>query len=273
MKTRATGETFERLCNILDNNSKVYYSRFGDGDFNIMNGKRELMHEWSPELQVELRESFAIDDPLYLKGAMVNYPLEEGMTWGVFAPATNNTEIENWLLTNQKVDPETIFDSHIMFHYMSVFKQDLMIEFLDKYIRPKKKMLINSFSPDDHVHAPECHRSFDHSKSTRVQEFERLELLIGKIDHFVEVPFTDAYYKMDEWWPEIEENIDGVELCIPAAGMAGRVVQKRLWNLNKDLHSIDLGAVLDAVAQRSTRTWIDVVGDKVDNLLINNRDK
>ena len=251
MKTRKTIETYERLCDILDNNSKVYYSRYGDGDFNIMNGKREKMHEWSPELQEELRESFAIEDPCYMKGAMVNYPLEEGMTHGVFAPATNNKEIENWLLTNQNVTSETIFDSHIMFHYISVFKQDLMIDFLNKYIRPKKKMFINCLTDGKEMY-----------------ELNKLERLVGKIDHFVQVPFHDAYYKMDEWWPEIEEFIDEVELCIPAAGMAGRVVQKRLWNLNKDIHSIDLGSVIDAVAERSTGTWIDRTNNIVENLLI-----
>ncbi len=251
MKTRTTNETFERLCNTLDNNSKVYYSRFGDGDFNIMNGKREKMHEWSPDLQRELREAFAIDDVRYLRGAMVNYPLEPGMTHGVFAPATNNTEIENWLLTNQNIDSEMVFDSHIMFHYISVFKQELMINFLDKYIRPKKKMFINCLT--------EGKEQF---------EFDRLEKFVGKIDHFVQVPFNDAYYKMDEWWPEIEDYVDQVDLCIPAAGMAGRVAQKRLWNLDKNMHSIDLGSVIDAITQRSTRTWIDRVGNRVDNLLM-----
>ena len=50
--------------------------------------------------------------------------------------------------------------------------------------------------------------------------------------------------------------------------MAGRVVQKRLWNLNKEIHSIDLGSIIDAVTQRSTRTWMDRVGITVDELLI-----
>ena len=243
--------TLEVLCNSLENKPKVYYPRFGDGDFNIMNGKREKMHEWSPDLQRELREAFAIDDVRYLRGAMVNYPLEEGMSWGVFAPATNNTEIENWLLNNQKVDSETIFDSHIMFHYISVFKQELMIDFLNKYIRPKKKMFINCLT-----------------EGKEMYELEKLERFVGKIDHFVQVPFHDAYYKMDEWWPEIEEYIDQVDLCIPAAGMAGRVVQKRLWNLDKDIHSIDLGSVIDAVTERSTRTWIVRTGHIINNLLM-----
>tara|TARA_A100000164_G_scaffold368908_1_gene392731 strand:+ start:502 stop:1284 length:783 start_codon:yes stop_codon:yes gene_type:complete len=259
MRTRNTQETYKILCEKLDNNKKVYYSRFGDGDFYIMNGLREKMHAWSKELQEELTEAFMIEDPLYIRGAMINYPLEEGMVDGVFAPpravagsSQNASErIENWLINNQKIHPETIFDSHIMIHYISVFKQDLMIDFLNKYIRPKKKMFINCLTPGK-------------------EEFEldRIQRFVGKIDHFVQVPYRDAYYKIDEWWPEIEEFVDQVDLCLPAAGMAGRVVQKRLWNLDKEIHSLDLGSAIDAITQRSTRTWIDVVGNVVDNLLI-----
>ena len=251
MRTRNTSETYKRLCEALDNNSKVYYSRFGDGDFNIMNGKREKMHGWSPELQQELREAFAIDDPNYLRGAMVNYPLEEGMSHGVFAPATNNAQIENWLIDVQKIGADHVFDSHIMMSYLSVFKQDLMIDFLNKYIRPKKKMFINCLTDGKETY-----------------ELDKLKRFVGEIDYFIQVPFRDAYYRINEWWPSIEEHIDDVELCIPAAGMAGRGVQKRLWNLNKDIHSIDLGSVIDAVAERSTRTWINRTNNIVENLLI-----
>jgi len=259
MRTRNTQETFDRLCEKLDNNKKVYYSRFGDGDFAIMNGLREKMHAWSEELQTEMTEAFMIDDPLYVRGAMINYPLEEGMVDGVFAPPRTipgssenaSTRIENWLINNQKIHPDTLFDSHIMISYLSVFKQDMMKHFLDNYIRPKKKMFINCLTP-----------------GKEAEELDRIQRFVGDIDHFVQVPYEDAYYKMDEWWPEIEEFIDQVDLCLPAAGMAGRVVQKRLWNLNKEVHSLDLGSSIDAITQRSTRTWIDRVGNIVDNLLM-----
>lgn len=246
MKTKNTTDTYNHLCNILDANSKVYYSRFGDGDFYIMHGRREKMHRWSEELSKELTESFLINDDCYLKGAMVNYPLEPGMTQGVFAPANDNREIESWLLNNQKINinPKTIFESHIMFHYISVFKQQQMIDFLNKYIRPKKKMFIGSVPKD------------------------KIERLIGPVDYYIQVPARDAYYSIDEWWPTVLDNIDDVELCIPAAGMAGRVIQKRLWNLNKNIHSIDLGSVIDAACDESTRTWIARVGNKIKNLLI-----
>jgi hypothetical protein len=245
MKTKDTLSTYTHLTNLLDNNSKVYYSRFGDGDFYIMNGKCEKMHRWSPELSKELSEAFAIIDPLFLKGSMVNYPLEPGMTHSIFAPPTDNYQIESWLLNNQKVSTDTIFESHIMFHYISVFRQELMIDFLNKYIRPKKKMFIGSVDKTS------------------------VERLVGPIEYYVHVPFKDAYYSIDEWYPLVLENIDNVELCLPAAGMAGRVIQKRLWNLNKIIHSIDLGSVIDAACNVSTRTWIDRIGfNHIQNILL-----
>tara|TARA_Y100000034_G_C6849307_1_gene385110 strand:+ start:596 stop:1330 length:735 start_codon:yes stop_codon:yes gene_type:complete len=243
MRTKTTTETYEHLCDMLDKHTKVYYGRFGDGDFHIMNGKREKMHKWSPELQQELREAFAINDLCYIKGAMVNYPHEPGMVDGVFAPASNNTEIEGWLLNNQNIHPDTTFDSHIMFHYISVFKQDLMLNFLNKYIRPKKKMFIGCVDK------------------------QAIERLIGPIDYYVQVPNEDAYYSIEDWWLKVLENIDEVELCLPAAGMAGRVINKRLWNLDKNIHSIDIGSVIDAAVGSPTRTWINKVGNHIQNIL------
>jgi hypothetical protein len=249
MRTKTTIETYEHLCSMLNKHTKVYYSRFGDGDFYIMNGRREKMHRHSPELAQELTEAFLIEDPLYLKGAMVNYPLEEGMRSGLFAPPSDNSMIQYWLVNNQKILPSTTFDSHIMFHYISVFQQDKMLHFLDTYIRPRTKMFIGSVPK------------------------EAIERLVGPIDFYVNVPERDAYYTINDWYPSILENIDKVDVCLPAAGMAGRVIQKRLWKLNKNIHSIDLGSVIDAACNVSSRTWIDIVergtaSHKISNLLL-----
>lgn len=244
MKTHDTTTTYNHLCNLLRNNSKLYYSRFGDGDLYIMNGRREKMHEHSTELQNELTEAFLIEHPLFVKGAMVNYPTEEGMRNGVFAPFATNTLLVKWLRENQKISEDTIFHSSIMFHYLSVFKQDKMVSFLDEFIRPKQKMFIGSVSK------------------------EKIERLVGPIKYYIEVPSSDAYYSIDDWWPEVLSSIDDVSLCLPAAGMAGRVIQKRLWNLEKNIHSLDLGSVVDAACKLKTRTWIGEVGNKIDNLLL-----
>lgn len=244
MKVKTTTETYSHLCELLDTSRKVYYSRFGDGDFNIMRGVREKLHEYSDELSRELIEAFLIDDVYYVRGAMLDYPHEPGMRRGIFSPPDDIMINKLYLKNILHLDESVLFDSHIMFHYISVFRQDLMYSFLEKYIRPKRKMFIGS------VPEPQIKR------------------LIGNVDYYVEVPKRNAYYSINEWYPHILQNIDDVELCIPAAGMAGRVINKRLWQLEKEIHSIDLGSVIDAACNITTRTWIKHVGYTIENLLL-----
>jgi hypothetical protein len=137
-----------------------------------------------------------------------------------------------------------MFESAIAFHYLSVFKQEKVIDFLNEFIRPKKKMFVGSI------------------------EKNAIEKLIGHVDYYVKIDGRNAYYSIDNWYNEVLENIDNCDVLIPAAGMATRVLNKRLWNLNKNIHSIDIGSVVDAVDDKLTRTWIRKEGNKIKNLLI-----
>lgn len=245
MRTKGTRESYESLCKALDENSKLYFNRFGDGDVFIMMGRNESKHTFSPELQKEMIESFMIKDPIYMKGLAVKYEHEPGMQKGLFAPHGTDEMMYKWLVENYEGFEEETFESAIMFHYISVFNQPLMIEMLDTYIRPKKKMYIGSISK------------------------EQMEKLVGDIDYYVEVPSSNAYYSIDQWWPKILENIDNVDLVLPAAGMGTRVINKRLYNLGYEVQSIDLGSVIDAIGQSYTRTWIRMVKpEHIKNLLI-----
>jgi hypothetical protein len=244
MKSKKTIETYNTLCEKLRNNSKVYYSRFGDGDIFIMKGKGEMMHTYSPELQKELKESILINDKNYLVGVAVNYEKEEGMYQGVFEPFGYNNELSDYLKNELKFTEDTMFESAIAFHYLSVFKQEKVIDFLNEFIRPKKKMFVGSI------------------------EKSAIEKLIGPVDYYVRIDSRNAYYSIDNWYNEVLENIDNCDVLIPAAGMATRVLNKRLWNLNKNIHSIDIGSVVDAVDDKLTRTWIRKEGNKIKNLLI-----
>lgn len=244
MKSRTTYDTYHILIEKLKNNDRVYYSRFGDGDIFIMKGKGESMHNFSPELQKELTESILIDDSNYIKGVAVNYPKEEGMYNGVFEPFGYNDELAYFLKNDLNFSDETIFESAITFHYLSIFKPEMMVYFLDNFIRKKKKMFVGSI------------------------EKNVIESLIGKVDYYVKVPEKNAYYEIDKWYEQVLENIDNCEVLIPAAGMATRVLNKRLWDLGKVIHSIDIGSIVDAVSNLSTRTWIRKEGYKVKNILI-----
>ena len=242
MKNKNIQETLNTLYELLSSKSKVYYSRFGDGDFLIMQGQREMMHTWSPELQKELHESFSINDELYLKGTMVNEPTFNGHEL-VHHPSNKWDDTLAFIKNNFKNYKDFILESHVLLTYISVFEQDIMSDFLDNFIRPKKKLFIGSVDK------------------------EKIEKLIGKIDHYVQIPEKNAYYSIDEWWPKVLECVDNVELVLPCAGMAGRVINKRLWKLDKNIHSIELGSIVDAAVGLETRSWIPKVSNKINNLL------
>jgi len=230
-------DTFTKLYELLDTHKKVYYCRFGDGDINIMSGNgRCIEHAASPELQKELVESFTIEDSNYLRGVMVKEPIFDGHQL-----RTRNNSPDEMIAIN-------------LLTYIAVEQQELMVDFLDRFIRPKKKLFIGSV------------------------EKNAMERLVGKIDYYVKIPvaevneqtiFPGAYYFIDEWWPKVLDVIDDVELVLPSAGMAGRVITKRLWNLDKDIHSIELGSMVDAVVGKMSRSiWAKNNNDeKIRNLL------
>ena len=48
--------------------------------------------------------------------------------------------------------------------------------------------------------------------------------------------------------------------------MAGRVINKRLWNLDKEVHSIEIGCVVDAFAGIHTRSFMPSTIKNIENL-------
>ena len=131
-----------------------------------------------------------------------------------------------------------------MLTYIIIHEQEIFQDFMNNFIRPKKKLFIGSVK-----------------KSS-------IERLVGKVDYYVETPSKDAYYHIDEWWPKVLDFVDEVDLVLPAVGMAGRVIQKRLWKLNKKVHSIELGSMVDTVDDLKTRSWMVDKKDIINKVLI-----
>jgi len=253
MLTVGIQETLNTLKTTLRRESKVCYVRFGDGDFNIMsNSGRCIEHDYSPELQAELLESFRINEPNYIRGAMVNEPTFNGKVLEDRKLDENNAILE--FIDKVIDDKEFKIYSHVLLTFAAILKQDIFLKFLNEFVRPKKKMFIGSVDK------------------------ESIEKLIGPVDYYVKIPvaevneqgvFRGAYYSIDEWWPKVLEHIEDVDVVLPTAGMAGRVACKRIWNLDVDVHCIELGSVVDAVIDKESRGWI-ARADKnmIQNLLI-----
>jgi hypothetical protein len=245
LRAKSTGETYQTLCTLLDTSKKVYYSRFGDGDLFIMMGRNQANHDYSEELAAELHDSLIIEDRQFLKGLPVNYPIEKGMTKGLFEWFYFNDELAEFIIQKISISLPVVFESSWFPNYYSVFNPSEMSAFLDRFVRPKRKMFIGSVPVED------------------------IQKLYGKIDYYIEVPRRNAYSTIEKWWPEILGNIDSVEVVLPAAGMATRVITKRLWQLNKDVHCLDFGSVIDAVSSFApSRKWIKLKGHVLNRILL-----
>lgn len=236
-------DSFNKLKSKLDKNEKVFYTRFGDGEIISMMGRNHRNYNASPGLTRELTASFLIDDPNYLVALSINYPKEKKMSKGVFAPFGINDELAGFLIENNLVINNGKYENPLVFHYMAAFQSKQMFQFFEQHIRPKRKMFIGCTSK------------------------ETAEKLYGPIDAYIQVPPRHAYDSIDEWWPGIEAKIEQVDLIIPSAGAASNVVSKRIWDMNLDVCLLDIGSLVDAIDNKSSRTWIRLVGHKTRKIL------
>ena len=245
MRIADTKESIDKLQHALDTYSKVYYVRFGDGETLLMNSDIKLTcgnrQENSEALRTELRESININDPLYLRAASGSYPLEPGMIDGLFAPFKNHEYLDNIL--NKQIDegnrPE-LFLSHILFHYLGVFNQQILRDFINNYIRPYPKMFIGN-----------CNKT-------------PMEHFFGKIKVYVKTPTKNSYETIDSWWEEVKNTYEDVKVIILASGQSSRVIAKRLWAIDANVHCIDIGSIVDPVdSQFNTRTCWKIKGHDV----------
>ena len=143
MKVSKTLETLRKISDMMSDEERLFFSRFGDGDIFIMSGKGEMCHDKNQDLATELIESIQIKDPRYLKGVSTNYECEKHMKPGMFAPHKNSDELEKIL---RSFTDENDFESAVAFHYVYCFHKNLFDKFIDDHIRGKRVMYIGCTS-------------------------------------------------------------------------------------------------------------------------------
>lgn len=237
----------DNVAQLFATQPRAFYSRFGDGDVYIMMGKDQANHKASPALTQEMIESFNIVHPLYLKGLAVNHPIEPGMVRGLFAVFRDNADMQNFLEDTFGALGQKSFENPVFLHYLAVFQPQAVNAFMDEVIRPKRKMFIGSVPK------------------------EKVEQLIGPVAHYIQTPAKNSYAEINRWWPEVIKHLNDVELVIPAAGMATRVINKRLWESGVTVQSFDIGSLVDIADDRLTRKWIRLAGHRIEKHILNRK--
>lgn len=242
IKTKNIDESFNYLQKQMEENERVFFVRFGDGEFVTLMKRNHRNYKYNEKLDREIEESFNIKDPNYLISCPINYPYDQYIAKSIYTQFSWQQEMID-LIKSKKLDTSFTFENPCIFQCLTVFNPIRFKSFLDTYIRPKTKMFIGS------------------------TEKEVAEKLYGKIDYYVQIPTKHAYETIDTWWPQIEENYKNVDLVIPSAGSTSNVISLRLWNLGYHKKLIDFGSVVDAVDNKTTRSWIRLQGHKANKLL------
>ncbi len=218
-KVSSHKDSFEIIFTKLKEGEPFSFVRFGDGDHIIMykssigqivgGGNKFLVTE---ELQKELIECYNIQDENFIVGTMLNdfLPHQMGKTEGKI----NHLKLPNLIERKEMLAMSCLFE---------MFLNDInrFIEFSQE-LRKTSTMFVCNYN------------------------HENISKVYGDVKIFIEIPVTNCYSNIENWYKKILENLDKVDKVILSAGFAGRVVAKRLWKSNIKKIVLDVGSLSDA---------------------------
>jgi len=238
IRTKTILESFHFLVEKLKTHERLFFVRFGDGEFVTLMQQDHRNYVFNENLEKELEASFRIEHEEYLIACPINYPYDEFHAKGIYRQFSWQQEMIE-VMEERDFPQDLVFENPCIFQCLGVFRPKLLKRFLDDFVRKEKKMFIGS------------------------TEKTTAEKLYGPIDYYVQIPARNAYESIADWWPEVEGNAGKVDLVIPSAGSTSNVISVRLWNMGVRCKVIDFGSIVDAVAGKTSRSWIRLQGHKV----------
>jgi len=226
-RVETTRQTFERIRDKLSRpDEPYYYVRMGDGDFSIILGGNSGQTDGSPELAVDLVNTFHVSGPGWDLGT-IGHVNEPGMGPGVFGPQGLNSLLK-WV--EMHAPPGHVYANPIALHYYAVCKPAELHKLFKDLVQPRRKVFVGA--------------------STGA------EALLGDIHKHIEVPRRNSYDTLDTWYPIVEDALSDGDLLILAAGMAARPTAARLYRAGARIQCIDLGSVINYALGEMSRGWI-----------------
>lgn len=116
-----THETLDLLDRLLDESSRVFFSRWGDAEFNFMAGHAAVTNGqtiFSNGLRFDLLSSFCIQDRLYVKAITGIFQAEPHFEAGVIGGVYQKPYAEQFA---QALEPEVmVYANPIVFNYSAL---------------------------------------------------------------------------------------------------------------------------------------------------------
>lgn len=232
-RVNTTHETYQVLYNAITTGRPFIYSRYGDGDLEVMLAKRPDMQQvYNEQLAAELLATFQNLAPHNLVGLCMHDP-EPNMTPGMFQGWDNPMYVD-WM---NREYTDRVFENAIALHYYCVFEPLLMRHFLFQMKKVPNKVFVGNTSR------------------------ELVEAIFGPVEHYIPTEYVDAYDGIAQWWPEVDAATQQKGLVIAATGLSTRAMNARLLAKGWDGQSLDFGSSIDFLTGNKNRTWIIRAGD------------
>jgi hypothetical protein len=217
-------ETIKILRERFSNSDPFTYVRFGDADLYFMDDpqfKLNRRHDPSPNLSLGIRKAFTITDQDYLIGCVAGTDLFRDSQKKLIQIASAH---------GQERDYYSPVALHKLYRNTKRFT-----EFVSEVFQDKKILLIGGESI--------CQSD--------------LVLKVFNVSESIALSDRNAFYKLDSSMKDIEEKIPKYDIVISALGQGTRVLAGRLWRKKIKTQYFDVGSVVDALAERPLRTWIE----------------
>jgi hypothetical protein len=253
MNFATTTETVETLIHHIAQKIPTLYLRFGDGDFNLMDGRGDMLAAPSAAIQQEYALSFKLLNETHMIG--INYhckennTLEHGMRGGVHQCPIHIVN-QNIQQLKQRLPCISKLYSPVALHHVLILRPDLYAKFLKTIQKNNATIIIGN-------------REFSHND---------LLFYFGQ-HHKINCNFRDSFnerVQIAEEFETIVRNCNSYVVIILATGCGGRAMCHRFIQLlnqyKLDAIIIDIGSSIDALMGKNTRAWIEYTPDRVPEL-------
>ena len=239
-----TEATLEKIMTLISQKEKGVYFRFGDGDLNVAKGDTFYdceAHRPNRKLQQEMLEAYALNDPGVLKTLPVYNRNFGGLEPGMF-PGNHETSDENsrlWIEQSKSIWGGEMTDvySHVALHFSATSNRDLCFSFLNFLRNANCCLFVGNKNIPREVR----------------------KILFGTKCKFVPTPASNSYSQIDQIEKECLNYLSDIpeyKVVVVASGVAGRILQKRLWKKIDNIFIFDFGSLMDALCGWNTRYWI-----------------
>lgn len=255
MRYFSTTETTAALIGHIESKIPNIYLRFGDGDFNLMDGRRDMLAAPSREIQSAYVETWKRLNNKHM--IAVNYhckeldTLEDGMFPGVHeCPHSYAIQCTERVVAN--IPELSMLYSAVALHHVLTKNISLYKSFIESIRKNGSTIIL-------------CNQNF--SSETLTQFFGK-NIKIGAPSHN---SFSERY----RIWCEFDAALsacDKFTVCILALGCGGRAMTYKLIDMiqhhSSNIILIDIGSSIDVLmGLNNTRAWVELTKPDIHSLL------